>query len=155
MSVFKTTVSELVGIFADSVEALLPHLARAKIAFTAEAAYDDFDEITAVLFNRIVRASVGDELEGWYQLAAYGMYNGSYSSRSFIRVHSLTNKTDLLGFVEIEFDENRNVWVKAAKLDGELSVSGFERLAPNCCDFSMIKNKASGWVEFSEVEVKL
>ena len=58
MTVWRTSVTDLLEIFHDSLVALVPQMQRARIGWRNGVAYDDWDEIAETLFGKIVVASL-------------------------------------------------------------------------------------------------
>jgi hypothetical protein len=90
MSVWRTTVTEVVLILRDALRALVPHVTRAGIEWRENAAYDDWDEIAQLLFEKIVVASVIWALpevdRSPIDFAAYDVMYDSYAGKAVIVV---------------------------------------------------------------------
>jgi len=88
---WQTTVSGLVLIFRDALAALVPHMERAKLPWREGEAYDEWDEISEVIFDKIVaqslRCALGPEGES-LRLPRYDMVYDNYRDFSFIAVQS-------------------------------------------------------------------
>ena len=81
MTTCQTTVKELLLLFRDALRALVPHMERARIAWRDGAAYDDWDAIAQVLYDKIVVASVRWSLpDGEFERCEFPDYNTSYPS---------------------------------------------------------------------------
>jgi hypothetical protein len=85
-----TTVTELMQIFHDSLESLLPHLERARLPWREGQAYDEWDEISRVLFEKFVTESLKWAIaaEDTLNLPEYDLSYESYEGRSLILVTS-------------------------------------------------------------------
>jgi hypothetical protein len=91
MTLWPTTVTQLVLVFRDALRALVPHMEKAKIEWQDESAYDDWDEIAQTLYEKIVVASLRwaipeDERERC-QLPAYNTMYPSYAGKTVIVVN--------------------------------------------------------------------
>jgi hypothetical protein len=88
MTRWQTTVTDVVLIFRDSLRALAPHVAKARIEWRDDAAYDDWDEIAQVLFEKIVVASVVWSLpeadRPRIDFVAYDVMYDSYAGKAII-----------------------------------------------------------------------
>jgi hypothetical protein len=95
---WETTPSELVGIFRESILALLPTMDRARIPWRDETSYDDWDAIATTLYEQIVVRSIRYSLpEGkLLEMAPYDIARTDYSAVSFVRV--LTDDETILAF---------------------------------------------------------
>lgn len=91
MTAWVTTVDQLMLIFRDALRVLAPHIERARIEWRDGSAYDDWDEIAQVLYEKIVVVSVKwaipeDEREGCH-FPDYNMTYESYADRTVIVVN--------------------------------------------------------------------
>jgi hypothetical protein len=91
MTVWRTTVTEIILIFRDALRALVPHVTKARIEWHEHAAYDDWDDIADVLFQKIVVASVlwalSEVDRSGIDFAAYDMMYESYAEKGIIVVN--------------------------------------------------------------------
>jgi hypothetical protein len=56
--IWNTSVSDLIRIFRNSLLALIPYVEQAKIPWKQGEAYDEWDEITQVLYKNIVTKTI-------------------------------------------------------------------------------------------------
>src|SRR5947209_1121998 len=100
MTVWQTTVDQLMLVFRDALRALVPHVEKAKIEWRDGSAYDDWDEIAQTLYEKIVVASLlwarpEDERERW-QLPDYNMTYSSYIGKTVIAVNRASTNERLV-----------------------------------------------------------
>jgi len=96
--IWRSTITELIGIFRESLEALIPAMEKARIPWREGEAYDDWDEIANTLFKSIVINSLAEELSGALHLSEYDVHYEDYSKRSFLQV--ATDSGDRTAFVK-------------------------------------------------------
>ena len=91
-SIWKTNISELLNIFRDSLVTLVPCLDRARIKWTEDEAYDDWDAIAQSLYNSIVvnsiRYSLPEKEMRNLRLPEYDFLYKEYSSFSYVEILS-------------------------------------------------------------------
>jgi hypothetical protein len=91
MTLWRTNIGELLRIFRDAMKALVPQLKRAKIEWRDGAAYDDWDEIAQILYEKIVVSSLlwamPEEKRELFHLSVYGMTYSAYASNAVITVN--------------------------------------------------------------------
>ena len=83
-----TSVSELVGLFRDALLALIPVFERAHIPWRDGESYDQWDEVGAVLFDKLVREPLTWALDDGPDLSLldYDLAVPTWSGRSFVAV---------------------------------------------------------------------
>jgi hypothetical protein len=89
-----TTVTHLIAMFRDAIRALVPIMDRAHITWKEHEAYDQWDAIVSVLYERLViepiRWGLGDGevplAEEILRLPRYDFFVDDYSNRSFIEL---------------------------------------------------------------------
>jgi hypothetical protein len=109
MTVWRTTVSQLLLVFRDASRALVPHVEKVRIEWRDSSAYDDWDDIAQTLYEKIVVSSVlwamPEEERERCEFPKYNMTYSSYSGKTMITVnrasaaerlvfHSFTTATD-------------------------------------------------------------
>jgi hypothetical protein len=91
MTVWRTTVDQLLLILRDALRALVPHVEKARIEWRDGSAYDDWDEIAQTLYNKIVVSSLlwamPEDERGHCQLPDYNMTYSSYAGKTVIAVN--------------------------------------------------------------------
>jgi hypothetical protein len=91
MTVWRTTIDQLLLIFRDALRALVPHVEKARIEWRDGSSYDDWDEIAQTLFNKIVVSSLlwamPEDERGHCQLPDYNMTYTSYAGKTVIIVN--------------------------------------------------------------------
>lgn len=92
MTMWRTTVTDVVLVFRDALRALVPHVTKAKIEWREDAAYDDWDEIAQMLFEKIVVASavwaLPEAERSQIHFAAYDVMYESYAGKAVIVVNT-------------------------------------------------------------------
>lgn len=87
--IWRTEVGHLIKVFRNSLLDLIPHLEAVRVPWREEEAYDEWDNITTVLFENIVLRSIRwgiDDANGDIALPAYGQIHRDYSERALIEV---------------------------------------------------------------------
>jgi len=88
MSVLITTVDELMIHFREALVALLPTMDKMMVAWRDEEAYEDWEAITEVLFERLVvesiRWSLPESEHATFKMAPYGVFLDSYVGFTFV-----------------------------------------------------------------------
>ena len=103
------------GIFRDAVASLAPHVEKAKIEWRDASAYDDWDAIAEVLFEKLVIASIKwSVLEADRDRLDFPKYNtlyDSYEQKAIITVERENNPLVFhsLSMVDAPFDSVRAV----------------------------------------------
>ena len=85
-TIWNVTVSHLLSDFRDALVALVPIAKRTWIAWRKPQAYDDWEEVEAVLFHSIVASPFENNAEGvrWSPLVSYDFVVETYASNSFV-----------------------------------------------------------------------
>jgi hypothetical protein len=84
---WSTSVDELMGIFRDTLIALLPSMRRARIPWRSFDAYDAWDNITETLFEEIVVGPIRCGVRDFeMKIPRYGMTHRDLTPFSFIAV---------------------------------------------------------------------
>lgn len=116
--IFEKTVTDILWIFRESLIALIPSMEKAKIGWRDNEAYDDWDEIAKVLYEKIIVRSIQFSLgvDNSVDLPSYGIRYDSYKGRSFIICETEQSAIDenffniFLGFsTETNFFDQVNV----------------------------------------------
>lgn len=148
-SEIQTTINEIVSIFNESLEALVPSLVKARLVDLSLEGYDGWDAIVEALFKAIVEDSIrwslpSDEMEK-FSLPRYGFDPESISDKSYLRV--VSSGVDEIGssFCFIEFTSSPKFsgapkLVTARELAktgelGEFRVLSFEKCIFSCSYF--------------------
>jgi len=155
MNHWRTSVSELIEIFKGALLALAPWLDRAKIPITTENAYDDYDEISSVLFRQIVQATVEDALDGYENLADYGIHLENYKSHSFLQASFPSSGQEPMSFVGFEFDKQHNILAKIALLNEDLSVKKYEKRECEAMSLVLARNQKGEIREIHEIKIEI
>lgn len=77
----KMTITDLVGVYASALLALIPHAERVHMRWREGESYDDWDAIAEALWNSFVVSPMADALSGGtpLQLPRYGFAYDIYS----------------------------------------------------------------------------
>jgi hypothetical protein len=110
---WSTTVDDLMLNFREALASLVPYMERVKIGWRDEEAYDDWDNISQVLYENMVLRSVQFSTERQEALVTpdYGTIYLSYGDKSFIEVvddgFQLSGYKVFVGFSTLEhpFDQ--------------------------------------------------
>ena len=91
MTIWRTTVDQLLLEFRDALRALVPHVEKVRIEWRDHSAYDDWDEIAQTLYDKIVVSSLlwalPEEERERCQLPDYNMTYSSYAGKTVITVN--------------------------------------------------------------------
>jgi len=155
MSNWKVSISELIKILQGALVALVPWLKSAKIPISSNNSYDDYDEIADVLFRRIVKASIENDLSGFEDLAVYGMHIKSYKCHSFLLAKFPDSNEDMISFIEFRFDLKHNILARIALLNENLSVKEFQTRDCSEMTLELARNKKGVISTIHEIEVEL
>lgn len=79
-------ITDLVLVFSDCLQSLIPHMSKAGIEWADAKSYDDWDTITTALYGAIVGSAIAYTVEGesFSELAPYGMRMSDYSRVTFL-----------------------------------------------------------------------
>ncbi|WP_041430869.1 hypothetical protein [Synechococcus sp. PCC 6312] len=155
MSIWSVSITELVNLFKGALLALSPWLIRAKIPITIFAAYDDYDEICTLLFQKIVVASLSEALIDYNPLADYGLVRNNYYDRSFISVHREDGDKEQLSLIAFEFENEKQLFLKVATLGSDLNVIDIHQLIPDRVRFGLVRNLGTTTNEIFELKVEI
>lgn len=127
MTVWQTTVDQLLLVFRDALRALVPHLERARIEWRDGSAYDDWDEIAQTLYEKIVVSSLlwampEDDRER-SQFPDYSMTYASYAGKTVIAVNR-TSTEERLVFHSFATEKDPFDKVRVCKVDRDGRVLG-------------------------------
>lgn len=137
---WKTSVTELLVILRGALMAIIPWLEKAKIKWTDEEAYDDWDNIAESLYQNIVCSSLSGEIASEYQIAQYNFNYEDYSSINFIGVRHKDNPEKKFAFVAFQSNLSPMDSVKVAELDRLDKVVDYTKLNLDSLDFVFVKN---------------
>lgn len=152
---WKTSVTELLMIFKGALLAIIPWLEKAKIKWTNEEAYDDWDNIAESLYQNIVCSSLNGEVTSEYQIAKYNFNYDDYSSISFIRVRHKNNPEKKFAFVSFQSNLSPMDRVKVAELDKLNKVVDYTKLKLDSLDFVFVKNLKGKKEVIDSIEIVL
>jgi len=153
--VWKTSVTELLTIFRGAVIAIIPWIEKAKIPWTDEDAYDDFDNIVESLYNNIVLATLENGVLTEYSTARYGFHYTDYSKMDFIIIKSTEHPDKRLAFVCFNSLGSPLNRVHAAILNKENVVTGFLTIDLDNLEFGFVRNAADYEEAITELNVTL
>lgn len=127
MTVWQTTVGQLIVVFRDALRALIPHVERVRIEWRDGSAYDDWDEIAQTLYEKIVVSSLlwampEDDRER-SQLPDYSTTYASYAGKTIIAVNR-TSTEERLVFHSFATEKDPFDKVRVCKVDREGHVLG-------------------------------
>lgn len=125
MTVWQTTVDELLLVFRDALRALVPHVERVRIEWRDDSAYDDWDEIAQTLYEKIVVStlqwSMEEEEREHCKLPSYNMSYASYAGKTVIVMNGASDER--LVFHSFTTENEPFDKVRACKVDREGRVS--------------------------------
>jgi hypothetical protein len=151
---WKTSVTELIVIFRGALLSLIPWLEKAKIKWSEEESYDDWDSIVEALYLNIVCSTLIGEISSEYKIAKYNFYYDSYKSLNFIRALDKNNPEKTFVFIDFKSSIHPLDKVKVAELDKLDKIVGYTYLKFEDIDFVYVKN-INGKKEFIEsIEVE-
>jgi hypothetical protein len=132
---WNSSATELLRIFRQSLKALIPTMEMVKIGWRDEDAYDDWDEICAILYKSIVANSIADELNGSAPLISFGVRCESYSKNSFIGIS--TRNAGYSAFVKFKTGTEPFDLVDVAILDEALGVIRYDTIPSQSTEFNL------------------
>jgi hypothetical protein len=139
LTTWETAINELILTFQQALIALAPIVEKVKIGWRDEDAYDDWDEITAVLFKSIVANSVIQAIGGAFPLIGFGIRYPNYYQSSFIGLGGVGKPYS--AFVKFKSRVSPFDSVDVAILDGDLTCLGFDTVEVKQCDFILYINQ--------------
>lgn len=138
---WRTSVNELVQLFREALVALVPVLEAAHIPWRNQDAYDQWDAISHVLYDKLVAEPVAWALDavGELRLAPYDTRVDDYSGVSFIEVLSDDLPADAMGaFFRFATDLQPFDVVDVVLLDSrQRPTAGLQRAPLQRCAFRM------------------
>jgi hypothetical protein len=152
---WKTSVTELLVILRGALMAIIPWLEKAKIKWTDEEAYDDWDNIAESLYQNIVCSSLTGEIASEYQIAKYNLNYEDYSSINFIGVRHKDNSEKKFAFVAFQSNLSPMDSVKVAGLDKLDKVIDYTKLKLDSLDFVFVKNLNGKKEVIDSIEIAL
>lgn len=91
MTIWRTTVDQLLATFRDALRALVPHVEKVRIEWRDHSAYDDWDQTAQTLYEEVVVSSIlwafTEEEREHCQLPDYNMTYSSYADKTVIAVN--------------------------------------------------------------------
>jgi hypothetical protein len=100
MTIWRTSVTDVLLIFRDALRALVPHVTRAHIQWREGTAYDDWDEIAQVLYEKIVVSSalwaLPEHERSTAEFPVYNMTYDSYAGKAVIIVNEESDSERLV-----------------------------------------------------------
>jgi hypothetical protein len=155
MSHWKTSVDELLALFRDAIQALIPVAERAHMSWREPDAYDDWDAICQTIYRSIVIGSIehADGIVGFMPMLDYDLRTQFYGNSSFIGDATSKEKAAFVCFEteELPFDRCR-----FAVLDSNFKVASERRLLTADMRFSFFGRGDSGTLKsFDSMAVSL
>jgi hypothetical protein len=127
MTVWQTTVDQLLQVFRDALRALVPHVERVRIEWRDDSSYDDWDAIAQTLYEKIVVSSLlwsmPEKEREHHQLPDYNMAYTSYEGKTVIAVNR-TSSRDRLVFHSFATEKDPFDKVRVCKVQRDGRVSG-------------------------------
>lgn len=152
---WKTSVTELLEIFRGALIAIIPWLEKAKIKWSEDEAYDDWDNIAESLYQNIVCSSLNGEITTEYQIAKYNFNYEDYSLINFIEVRNKDNFEKKFAFVAFQSNLSPMDSVKVAELDKLDKVVDYSILKIDSLDFVFVKNLSGKREVIDIIEIAL
>lgn len=152
---WKTSVTELLLILRGALMAIIPWIEKAKIKWTDEEAYDDWDNIAESLYQNIVCSSLTGEVASEYQIAKYNFNYWDYSLMNFIGVRHKDNAEKKFAFVAFQSNLSPMDSVKVAELDKLNKVVDYTNLKLESLDFVFVKNLNGKKEVIDSIEIAL
>lgn len=109
MSKWNTTVEELMYVLKGALTALTPWLEKSKIPYKESEAYDDWDKITATLYESMVIQSIRFSEIGNIrkkEFAKYGFQYESYAELAFLICKKPNASDELAIFVSFSAEDH-------------------------------------------------
>lgn len=161
--VWRTSVDEVLRVFHDALEALLPLMDRAHIPWREGEAYDDWDAIAETLFQRIVGSAIEWGLHDTHESVCLPKYDElclDYSELSFISVAHRTRGDDetlaLHSFAEDGTSHLNLVMCRSLERAGAVAESDLRAMPYVDAEFHLKWRRPDGsWAVVRELEVVL
>ena len=150
---WKTSVSELLSIFKGALLAIVPWVEKAKIEWSDENSYDDWDNIALALYQNIVCSSLEGEVKMNYSIAKYGFEYSDYSDLDYILVKSEMHSKKQLTFVSFKSFLEPFDGVKVAVLEKGDKVVGYLMLEMADLEFAYVKHIGGKKNIYEEIDV--
>ncbi len=155
MSHWKTSVDELLALFRDAIQALIPVAERAHMSWREPDAYDDWDAICQTIYRSIVIGSIehAEGIGGFMPMLDYDLRTQFYGNNSFIG--DATSK-EQAAFVCFETEELPFDRCRFAVLDPNFKVASERRLLTADVRFSFFSRGDDGTLKsFDSMAVSL
>jgi hypothetical protein len=145
-TVWRTTLTDLLGILQQALVALVPVAEKARIPWRDGEAYDDWDAMAGCLFDALVVRSVSYAREaGKVELPKYDMVYPSYQG-AFIQVEGQGIPDGVtavfVGFAGVSPDFASVKWVKLLA-SGDVSDQRVEYSLYTSCRFYLVRGPRS------------
>jgi len=150
---WSTSISELLLIFRGTLIAIIPWVEKAKIEWSDENSYDEWDNIIEALYQSIVCSSLEGEVKTNYSIAKYGFEYKHYSDLDYILVKSEIHSNKQLAFVSFTSSSEPFDGVKVAVLENEDQVVGQLILEMADIEFAYVKKIDDEKNIYEEIDV--
>lgn len=118
-NIWKTNVNEIIEIFRESLNTIVPIFEKAKLEWKVGKAYDEWDNVCEALFKSIVCCNLYNDSLLNYPIAEYGFTYSNYLELDYIEL--ITNENRKIVFLSfdntnhpfnkinvVELDKNEN-----------------------------------------------
>ncbi len=155
-----TTVQEIVLILRDALSALIPIAERANLPWRDGEAYDDWDAIASILYERIVVGSIVHAVGTGSGLALpkYDLVYPSYTSHDLISVE-LAGVPEgtiavFIGFAGTQDGFTHVKWVSVTQ-SGQVVDPTIHVTAYADCSFILLQRTSQSRIRVSDISVEL
>jgi hypothetical protein len=152
---WRTSVTELLGIFRGALLAIIPWIEKAKIKWKEGEAYDDWDNIAESIYQNIVCSSLKGDVTSRYPIAKYNFHYENYSAIDFIQVKSECYSHKILAFVAFQSHSSPLDTLKVAEINTSDIVLGYLYLKHDELEFVFVKNTGGKKEIIDKIEVML
>jgi len=150
---WETSINELISIYWNALNSILPWLEKAKIPWKEGESYDDYDAIASALYENIVIKSVNAQEKYNGDFSKYNFHYKEYSLKDYIGVE-ISSKIKM-AFVSFQSIHGQNDKVKVALLDESENLVGYDSIDYTKCSFNLSKSAGGKRVADSIITILL
>jgi hypothetical protein len=153
-NIWKTSINELISIFRESLNSVIPSMEKGKIPWRKGESYDEWDDISHSLYKALIKTNLYKELEK-SNLVNYDGYYENYSKYDYLLVKSKVYLDNSLVFYNFISKNEPHDYLEAMVIDKyENSIEILELKYENL-DFSFVKKNGLNIEIITELEIDL